>query len=105
MKTKKRKNTNRTLQKKIFRTLVGGIFFSFVLYAMAITYATVNIASAKTHNQDIVAVQTDIAELELEYFEMVNDLTIEQAKSLGLQEGEQVHFVRLDEVKAVAYNL
>jgi hypothetical protein len=99
--TKISKSNNR---KNIFRTLVGGICLSFLLYGFGITGATLNIADAKNDNRGIAELQTEIAELEIEYFEIVNTLSMEEAFVHGMTEETQVFYAYVDETKVVAYN-
>jgi hypothetical protein len=91
-------------RKSIFRILLGGICLSFLLYGFGITGATLNIADAKNDNQGITELQTEIAELEIEYFERVNTLSIEEASIHGMTEKGKVFYAYVDEVKSVAYN-
>lgn len=92
-------------RKNLFKVLVGGICMSFVLYGFGITGTTLSIADAKTNNKEIVDLQTEIAELEIEYFERVNSLSMDEAFNLGMEEEDDILYARIDEVKSVAYNL
>lgn len=91
-------------RKNVFRSLIFGLLLSFGLYSFGITTATLSIAEAKNYNHDIVDLQTEITYLELEYFQMVNDLSFDQIEELGFSEQKQVYYVSLDTTKTVAYN-
>ena len=92
-------------RRKLFIGIVGGIIVSFLLYGFAITSTTLAIAEAKTDNNEIQELQTRIAELEVEYFEIINTLSLEEAQENGLSEISNLHYARVNETKAVAYNL
>ena len=94
-----------TRRKQLFRMFLGGIVLSFVLYGFAIANTTLSIADADTSNQEINELQTQIAELEVEYFEMLNTLSMDEAKSFGFNEVQDLRYARINETKAVAYNL
>jgi hypothetical protein len=105
MKTLLQQTNKRTTRKNIFNLLVVSIIASFVLYGFAIASTTLSIADANTHNRDINELQTEIAELEIEYFEIVNTLSLEEAQEEGFQEVSNIHYARIDDRKSVAYNL
>jgi branched-subunit amino acid permease len=92
-------------RKNIFRGLVTGICLSFLLYGLGITGTTLSIADAKANNSDMADLQTQIAELEIEYFEIVNTLSLSEAQILGMEEQDNVYYALIDDVKTVAYNL
>lgn len=91
-------------RRKLFMVIVGGIVVSFLLYGFAITTTTLAIAEANSDNNEIQSLQTDIAELEVEYFEIINTLSLEEAQKIGFTELSNMHYARADETKAVAYN-
>lgn len=92
-------------RKNILNILVSLIVVSFILYGFAIASTTVSIADANTYNRDINELQTEIAELEIEYFEIINTLSLEEAEKNGFSEISKLHYARVDETKTVAYNL
>ena len=100
--TRINKENNR---KNIFRILVGGICLSFLLYGFGITGTTLNIADAKSNNRDIAELQTEIAELEIEYFEIINTLSLEEALLYGMNEDTKVLYAYIDEVQTIVYNV
>lgn len=104
MKTKNQQVDMINQRKTILRSLLGGIVFSFALYVFAITSTTINIAEAKSNNREVATLQTDIAELEIEYFEMINELSLNDAASFGMFEEEDVYYAQVDSVRAVAYS-
>ena len=84
--------------------LIVGIVASFVLYGFAIASTTLSIADADTSNNDINELQTEIAELEVEYFDMIHELSLDEAELHGFTEVGNVRYARIDETKTVAYN-
>ena len=76
----------------------------FLLYGFIIVSTIINIAEADTHSRDIGELQSEISELEIEYFEIVNTLSIDQAKIYGFSELSSVHYVHIDETNSFAYN-
>ncbi|MCI5050998.1 MAG: hypothetical protein MRY57_01680 [Candidatus Pacebacteria bacterium] len=91
-------------RKKIFLALVGGICCSFLMYGFGIASTTISVADAKTHNHSIAELQTEIAELEIEYFERINALSLEEAGVLGMVEDKKVLYAHLEQETKVAYN-
>jgi flagellar basal body-associated protein FliL len=92
-------------KKKLLKVVLGSILVLFVCYGFAIASTTISIADAQTHNQDINELQTEIAELEIEYFEIVNTLSLGEAEILGFSELSNVKYARVDQGRSVAYNL
>ena len=105
MKTITQKMNKHESRKNIFNIFLGLIVTFFVLYGFAIASTTISIADAKTHNKDINELQTEIAELEVEYFEMINTLSMSHAEEFGFKEISNLHYARIDQTKSVAYNL
>ena len=105
MKTLTRQLQKSDKQQQLFRLMVTGIVVSFVLYGFAIASTTLSIADADTHNNDINELHTEIAELEIKYFEMINTLSIEEASVYGFNEVSDMSYAHINETKAVAYNL
>ena len=84
--------------------LIGGIILSFVLYGFAIASTTLSVADAETSNHNINELQTEIAELEVLYFSMINQLSLDQAASHGLNQVDTLKYVRVNQPTSVAYN-
>lgn len=89
---------------KMFTTLVAGIIVSFVLYSYAIASTTLALSNVEDMNGDIGELQTEIAELELEYYGMLNDISIPEAESLGFTETKNIQYANIDVDSSVAYN-
>lgn len=100
-----KKTRGKCNQENLFKGLVAGICLSFLLYGFGITGTTLSIAEAKNNNQNITEIQTEIAELEIQYFEIVNTLSIDEATAHGMKENNKVLYAHIDEIKSVAYNL
>lgn len=99
--TKINKYENR---KKIYTGLIAGICFLFLLYGFGIAGTTLSIADAKSNNRQLTELQTQIAELEMEYFEIINTLTMEEVVTLGMEEQEDVLYAKIDQIKSIAFN-
>ena len=91
-------------RKKIFSTFVLGIVVSFVVYGFGIASTTLSIADAETHNHEINELQTEIAELEIAYFEMINNLSVDEAIVYGFNEVTEVKYAHINTTQSVAYN-
>lgn len=105
MKTLVHKAQKKESKSLFFKLMLVSIGLLFVLYGFAIASTTISIADARTHNQDINDLQTEIAELEIQYFEQVNTLSLGEAQELGFNELSNIQYARIDQTKAVAYNL
>lgn len=92
-------------RKNLIKILLCGIVVSFILYGFAIAATTISIADADTDNKEITELQTEIAELEIQYFQMINTFSVEEAEVHGFSELANVHYAVIDENKSVAYNL
>ena len=91
-------------RKRVFHMLIGGIILSFVLYGFAIASTTLSVADAETSNHNINELQTEIAELEVAYFSMINELSLDQAADYGLNQVDTLKYVHVNQPTAVAYN-
>lgn len=91
-------------RKKLVKVLVFSIMFSFISYSFAIASTTLSVSESKSHNQDIQQLQTEIAELEAEYFTIISGLSLDGAKHYGFDETSSVHFAHLEPNTQVAYN-
>lgn len=91
-------------RRHMFLGLIAGIVVSFVLYGFAITSTTLSIANADSHNNTVNDLQTEIAELEIEYFEIINTMSMEEAVTEGFNEISNIQFARIDESSSLAYN-
>lgn len=90
--------------RKIFSYLCGAIILSFALYSFAIASVTVHISDMQALDSDIENLRTEIAELERDYFTMVNNLTLNEALELGFTQDEYVSFAYVNKAQYVALN-
>ena len=104
MKTIARKLNKDQGRRKIFRTFLLGITVSFLLYGFGIASTTLSVADAETSNYEINELQTEIAELEIEYFEIINTLSADEALLYGFNEVNNIKYAYIDQTKSVAYN-
>jgi hypothetical protein len=91
-------------RKLLSRSLIVGMGFFFGCYSFAIASTTLSIARSREYNESIQEVQTNIAELEAEYFALINTLSLEGAEMHGFAETSRVHFVHKNPDTAVALN-
>ncbi len=104
MKTQRR-TTGYLHAQQLLSMVIAGIILSFVLYSYAIASTTLSISDAKNTNSEITELQTEIAELELEYYQMINAISLTQAEELGFDETKEVHYATINPTTNVAYNL
>ncbi len=104
MKTVTQKLQTAQGRKNIFRALLTGITLSFVLYSFAIASTTLSISESKSYSQSMRDLQTELAELEVEYFDMINTLSLTEAQERGFNETASVNFAHVDKNTSVAYN-
>lgn len=90
--------------KQLLKSLLAGIILSFMLYSFAIASTTVTVSDSRSLNEDIQDLRTEIAELEGNYYTMINDLSVEQALAQGFTQDEHVSFAYVDKATYVAYN-
>jgi|AntAceMinimDraft_6_1070360.scaffolds.fasta_scaffold06662_5 hypothetical protein len=91
-------------RQNLFKSLILGLIISFGSYSFAIASTTLSISETKSHNQAIQQLQTEIAELEGEYFAIINTLSLSEAEMYGLTETPSIHFAHIKQDIAVAYN-
>lgn len=95
-------------QRKSYRKILMGMFavitLSFVSYAYATANTVFSASDMKAKNSEIADLQTEIAELEVEYFAMMNGVSIHEAKEYGLKEAPAVEYATIQKKTNVAYN-
>jgi hypothetical protein len=84
--------------------LFFAITVSFFSYAYAIADTTVSISNAEMVSQDLQEIETDIAELELAFFDKIDNFSIEMAAELNMSETKMVYYSNRNEQATVAYN-
>jgi len=105
MKTLTQQLQTSSTRSRIFRAALTGIIVSFVLYGFAIANTTLSIADADTYNNEVNELQTEIAELEVHYFDIINELSITEAQESGFTEVSSVRYAHINKNTSVAYNL
>ena len=99
-----KKNTKK-LHKKIISTMLFAIVLSFLTYSYAIASTTLSVSDMKSRNSEIQDLETEIAELEVQYFGMINSISVKDAEIYGMNEITAVGYASLDQETVVAYNL
>ena len=72
------------------------LFLLLVSYSYVVASTTFAISDMKTKNLKISTLQTDIAELELEYASQLEKVSLENAPYYKLHEVEKVSYISLD---------
>lgn len=90
--------------KKFSVTMLFFAVFLFFAYSSAIASATLSITDMQEKNIEIQDLETEIAELEFEYFEIMNAINQHDAQVYGLAEVTDVSYASLDAEISVAYN-
>lgn len=90
--------------KLVVLSLLFAIILSFMTYSFAIASTIFSASDMKLNNAKIADIQTEISELESDYFSMINEVSIDNAEEYGLQKIASVGYVGLDKNVRVAYN-
>lgn len=98
------KKRNKRKNKKTTLMLFSALFVSFMMYSYAIASTTFSISDMEKKNVEIQDLQTEIAELEVEYFDLINSLDIARAEKMGLSELKSVSYAELNADTRLAYN-
>lgn len=73
------------------------IVASFASYSYAIAGTIISTSDAKTRSVEISDLQTEIAELELEYFNIIQGVSLANAEELGFFETQDVSYLYLQD--------
>ena len=90
---RKAHTTTHTLEKRIFWTILLLLASLVVLYIYFVSKSIVNVIVREEIEQDIVAMQTEISELESMYLQQKNRINMPLAQSLGFRELPEREFV------------
>jgi hypothetical protein len=80
-------------QKKFFWVTVGAFFVFMFLYICFISISIVNVSVRQNLNDKIVALRSNVAQLEFQYVALQNEITTETAISKGYVNTPQVAYV------------
>lgn len=86
--------------KKIRNIVLTSLAGVALVYSFQVTAITLNAAEARGFVKDISEMETQISQLELTYFELLNDLSLDEAQN----NGKNVEYAKINEIKTVAYN-
>lgn len=97
----------KTEKRKTNKKIIFGMFFVIVLlfatYSYAIASTTLSVSDMKIKNIKIADLQTEISELESEYFSIINNISVD-INEYNLEEINNVGYASLDKEIKVAYN-
>lgn len=94
----------RNTKKYLARTLIALLATGFVSYAYAITHTTVTISSSQSLTKKNQEIRTELSQLELEYFEIVNNIDINEASEGGFAKAEKVYYAQRSDIQQFAFN-
>ncbi len=89
--SKKKQKTNR----KIILGMIFAIVLSFFTYSYAIASTTLSVSSMKTQKSKITELKTEIAELDAEYFEIMNSISLEKSQDYSLKEVSNIDYIEV----------
>ena len=90
--TKVKKLNLVNLNQKIFWSLGAFLLFSSILYVYFVNQTILNIVARENLEGDIVALNSEISEMEFEYISQKNAITLVYAYSLGFKDANNVKF-------------
>ncbi len=98
MKTRSQKN------KKVISGVIIAIVLSFITYSYAIASTTFSTSDSRSKDIEIQELQTEIAELEINYFKMMNSISVADAGRYGMKELKTIGYADIDSQVTVAFN-
>lgn len=84
--------------------MLFAIILSFASYSYAIAGTIITTSDAKSRSVELSDLETEIAELEVHYFTLMNGISLQDAENLGLTESSEIAYVNLENTTKVAYN-
>ncbi len=97
----------KTIRQKSNKKIVFGMLFAIVLlfttYSYAIASTTFSVSDMKTKNVKISELQTEISELEYEYFSIIDDLP-SNIYNYNLEDIKTIGYASIDNDVKVAFN-
>ena len=85
--------TTLALQKRIFWSLVVAILALFVLYGYFVSTSITNVILREEVEENILAVNSEISQLEFIYLDQKNTVTLEFAYEMGFMDIDDKEFV------------
>ena len=99
-----KRDAKKTSKKNTVFIMVFVIIVLFSTYSYAIASTTFAVSDMKTKNSAITNLQTDIAELELEYVDMLDKVALHDIEKYNLYEVKHVGYANVEKNTYVAYN-
>jgi len=90
-KLKKHLNTNQ-IEKKLFWFFSVALFSSFFFYAYFVNQTILNIVERENFEEEIAVLNSEISELEANYLDLKNKITLDYAHSLGFSDAKNIKF-------------
>jgi len=82
-----------TREKIAFYILLGTFLILGTIYGMFQNQIMVNISSVSKINNDIAFMNSDVGEMEFDYMNYKNTLTLEYAKNIGFTEAKKISYI------------
>jgi hypothetical protein len=92
------------IQQTIVRALLGACIATVMLYAIALASTMFYATETTSYNRQITETTGALSELEFEYINLKQSVTIAKAEELGFELVENPQFVRADSVTSVSMN-
>ena len=105
MRTGKSTITTIALQKRVFWALMGLILCLFAFYGYFVSKSITNVLLREEVEENILAVHSEISQLEFEYLDRKNEVTLEFAYAMGFQDIEDKEFVARKSVLGQQFTL
>ncbi len=84
---------NINTQKFLFHTLLTGSILLFIVYIYLISSITFNVVARKSLENNLIALNNQVNELDLSYLDKINKIDKEYAQSKGFVDSHQNIFV------------
>jgi len=92
MKTKTLKINTKNIEQKLIWGVFGLLLFFSISYVYFINQTILNIVARENLEGDIVALNSEISEMEFEYIAQKNKITLSYAYSVGFKDANNVKF-------------
>jgi len=82
-----------TREKVAFYSLLGTFLMLGTVYGMFQNQIMMNISAVSKINNDIITMNSDVGEMEFEYMNYKNTLTLEYAQNVGFTEAKKISYI------------
>lgn len=91
------------MKKKLVLGMISAIVISFTSYSYAIASTTLSASSMELKNDKISQLETEIAELETKYYDIVNNAVLDVPDNYHLIPDNHIAYVNVKDSLKVAY--